>query len=138
MPSDDALPHDAPRVLLVDDDLFLSARILSVLRRLGYRAESVRTISDAEEAARVGQDLVILNFGSRRLGTLETIERLKGAGAPRLLAYLSHVKIPDVREAVLAAGADRIVPNSAVSQRLPEILTRIFANEPLPSDIDEE
>lgn len=128
---------DTPRVLLVDDDLFLSARILSVLQNLGYEAEVVRTIDQAVEKTS-GAALVILNFGSSRLGSVETIRKLKSAGAPKLLAFLSHVKIPEVREEVIAAGADRIVPNSAVSQRLPEILARLMANEPLPDDIEDD
>ena len=138
MPPEPDSPANGLRVLLVDDDLFFSARILSVLKKLGYSAEAVRTVSDAEAKTREGQDLVILNFGSPRLGGLATVRALRAAGAPRLLAFLSHVKIPAVREEVLAAGADKIVPNSAVSQRLPEILTRILADEPLPQDIEVE
>jgi CheY-like chemotaxis protein len=124
----------SPQVLLVDDDLFFSARILSVLRKLGCRASCSRVLEEAEERVREGQDLVILNFGSARLGDLAAIRRLREAGAPKLLAFLSHVKIPAVRDAVLAAGADRIVPNSSVSQRLPEILARLLADEPEPDD----
>src|SRR5215207_6830079 len=92
------------RVLLVDDDLFFSARILSALQKLGYRADVARTVELATEKTRDGQDLVILNFGSKSLGDLELIRQLRAAGAPKLLAFLSHVKIPPVREAVLAAG----------------------------------
>ena len=124
------------RVLLVDDDLFFSARILSVLQKLGHKAEVARTVADAEAQTRAGQDLVILNFSSPRLGDLEAVRKLRAAGAPKLLAFLSHVKIPPVRESVLAAGADRLVPNSAITQRLPEILIRLGANEPLPEDLE--
>jgi CheY-like chemotaxis protein len=138
MPSTPQTTDSSPRVLLVDDDLFFSARILSVLQRLGCRAETARTVEQAEERTRAGQELVILNYGSARLGGLDTVRRLREAGASRVLAFLSHVKIPAVREEVLAAGADRIVPNSAVSQRLPEILTRLMANEALPEDREDE
>jgi CheY-like chemotaxis protein len=137
MPVEEVPPHNTQSVLLVDDDLFFSARILSVLRNLGFRAEAARTVAEAEQKTRSGQDLVIFNFGSARLGELETIRSIKSAGAPRLLAFLSHVKIPAVRDAVLAAGADSLVPNSAITQRLPEILARLMSNEPLPDDLED-
>jgi CheY-like chemotaxis protein len=131
-------PPQSNRVLLVDDDLFFTARILSVLRRLGYSATSVRTADQAMELCGDRPDLVIFNLGSPRLGGVDTIARLRGAGAQRLLAFLSHVSIPAVRDQAIAAGADRIVPNSAISQRLPEILARLFAGQDLPPDLDSD
>lgn len=137
MPTENQPAGDALRVLLVDDDLYFSARMISVLQKLGHKAEVARTVPDAQEKSRAGQDLVILNFGSASLGSLDVIRELRSAGAPKVLAFLSHVKIPAVREEVLAAGADRLVPNSAITQRLPEILARLSSNEPPGDDFGE-
>ncbi len=126
--------NDAPvRVLLVEDDLFFAARILSVLRKMGCEVERATYLEDALEKTRNRDpDVVILSFASKRLGGIESIRMLKSqAGARRILSYLSHVKIPEVRDAVLAAGADRIVPNSAITMRLPDILGRVLRGEPV-------
>ncbi len=116
------------RVLLVNDDLLFSARILSVLRQNGYLPETASTPQQAlEKAADLSPALVILNLGSERLGGLETLRRLKSeAGAPRVLAFLSHVRIPQIRAAALEAGADKLCPNSAVSLRLSTLIQQVM------------
>jgi DNA-binding response OmpR family regulator len=116
------------RVLLVNDDLFFSARILSVLRQNGYLPETASTAQQAlERAAALSPALVILNLGSERLGGLQTLRRLKSeTGAPRVLAFLSHVRIPEIRAAALEAGADKLCPNSAVSLRLPTLIRQVL------------
>jgi len=118
------------RILLANDDLFFSARILSVLTNLGYQADRASTQEQAlQKAAADRPALVILNLAAPRLGGLELARRLKAeAGAPRVLAFLSHVNIPDVREEALAAGVDRIVANSAISLRLPDIVREVLGS----------
>ena len=121
----DAPPH----VLLVEKDLFFAGRILSVLKKAGCRTRAIRTPAEALEAAeRETPDLVMLNLASPELGGTNLIRDLKALSQPpRVLAYLSHVKIPAVREEVLAAGADKLCANSAVSLRLPGIVRDVLA-----------
>ena len=120
-------PH--PHVLLVETDLFFAGRILSVLKKAGYRVSTAASAQQALHAAeRDRPDVVMLNLATERLGGVALVRDLKSLdSAPRVLAYLSHVRIPAVREEVLAAGADRLCPNSAVSLRLPDIMREILA-----------
>jgi CheY-like chemotaxis protein len=120
-----------PKVLLAEDDLFFSARLLSVLDKLGYQTYTARTQDEAlQKAAEIRPPLVILNLASKRVGGAELIRRLKGREpAPRVIAYLSHTRIPEIRDEVLAAGADKVCANSAITMRLPQILEQVLSDE---------
>lgn len=122
-------PQDATFVLLVESDLFFTARILSALEKSGYSVRTARSAKDALSAVNEQPPaLVLLNLAAPALGGIELIRRLKAnRPAPRVLAYLSHVKIPAVREEVLAAGADKLCANSAVSLRLPQLVRDVLA-----------
>jgi two-component system response regulator MprA len=134
------MTNTALRVLLVNDDLFFSPRILSVLKNMGHEASTANTVEQAlQKMAADKPDLIIFNLNSQRLGGMETIRRLKSeGGAPRLLAFLSHVKIPDIREEVLAAGADKLCANSAITMRLPDIVNRVMNSSPAADDAEDE
>ena len=128
------------RVLLAEDDLFFSARILSVLDQLGYKTDTAKTQEEATRKAAEGRPtLVIVNLASRRLGGAELIRQLKaGESAPRVIAYLSHTRIPEVREEVLGAGADKICANSAITMRLPQIVQQVLSEDTGPAVEDDE
>jgi CheY-like chemotaxis protein len=117
--------------LLVDNDLFFAARILSVLQRAGYPTEQAASMEQAlEKVEALRPALVILNLASARSGGIDLIRRLKALpDPPRVLAFLSHMQIPAVREEVLAAGADRLCANSAVSLRLPDLVREVLHGE---------
>jgi CheY-like chemotaxis protein len=117
--------------LLVDNDLFFAARILSVLQRAGYPTEQAASMEQAlEKVEALRPALVILNLASAHSGGIDLIRRLKALpDPPRVLAFLSHMQIPAVREEVLAAGADRLCANSAVSLRLPDLVREVLHGE---------
>src|SRR5438309_923843 len=122
------------RILLVDDDLFFSARILSVLTKLGYATERAATADDAlVKLAAAPAEIVIVNFGSRKLsisGALDLVQRVKSRyRVARVVAYLSHTKIPAIRAQANAAGVDRLCANSAITMRLPDILRSVLGGE---------
>jgi DNA-binding NarL/FixJ family response regulator len=120
---------DRIRVLLVENDLFFTARILSALGKMGLETRTAATRDAAESSlAEYGPQLVILNLATPALGGIHTIRRVK-ADLPnsRVIAYLSHTKIPDVRAEVLEAGADKLCANSAISMRLPDIVRDTLA-----------
>src|SRR5690242_14147936 len=91
-----------------------------------------RTAASGEAAERTLEDfrpnLVILNLASPALGGAGLIRRIK-SGSPdtRVVAFLSHTRIPDVRAEVMAAGADKLCANSAISMRLPDIVRDTLA-----------
>ena len=125
-------------VLLVNDDLFLSTRILSVLKQLGIATTYATSLSQARESlesCRPG--LVMINLNSTRLGGVQAITELKSFGSARILAFINHTRIPEIKSAAITAGAERIVANSAISMRLPYILRSMMRLEP-PAPEDEE
>ncbi len=118
------------RILLVDDELFFAARILSVLRQHGYEVERAATADEAQLRIPVDRpDLVILNLASPKLGGIPLARQLKEAGVRRLMAFLNHTRIPEVREEALAAGVDQLCANSAITNRLPELVERALRGE---------
>jgi len=120
---------DATRVLLIENDLFFTAKILSALDKMGCSSTTVSRRDEIEPKLSEGRtDLVIINLASPVLGSIETIELVKSLpDAPKVLAYLSHTKIPGVRDQVLDAGADKLCANSAISMRLPALVRDVLA-----------
>lgn len=122
------MPESVPTILLVESDLFFSARILSVLKKSGYGARSATTPDQALALLKSARPaLAIVSLNDPRLSSLDLIRHLRATeGAPPVLAYLSHVRIPALREEALAAGVDKLVPNSAISLRLVTILEEVL------------
>lgn len=106
------------------DDLFFRARIESTAAAAGVPllvsrslAELVRRI-DADGGAAV---LVDLGMASAP----EAIATLKGRTAPpAVVAWGSHVD-QEAMDAARGAGADRVLPRSAFTRRLPELLREL-------------
>lgn len=120
-----------PSVLVVDNDLFFSARILSVLDLAGFNAKLVSTREAAErELLDRKPDMVILNLASPALGQVDLIRHVKAVSpTTKIVTFLSHMKIPEVRAEVMTAGADKLCANSAISMRLPDIVRDAFAGK---------
>ncbi len=122
----------SPHVLLVENDLFFASRILSALDKAGYMSERAANREEAErKLGERSHSLVIINLASPALGGTELIRQIKSHRAagepPKVLAYLSHIKIPDNREEVMAAGTDKLCANSAISMRLPDLVRDVLA-----------
>ena len=135
-----------PCVLIVNDDLFFTARIESTLRKLGYQVEIAgnlpTTLTMVQQFAPI---LTIVNFGSERVQPYAVVRQLKAQPNPApILGFLSHVKIPAVRQEVREAGCDLLVANSALSLRLPQLVAKLApldgtsANLPAASQIADE
>jgi len=126
----DSAQQQRARILLVDTDLIFTSRICSVLERAGY---SVKTASDATAALNAVRgadppvDLVICNLASPAAG-LPLVRAVKAIpDAPKVLAYMSHVKIPAIRAETMEAGVDKLCANSAVHLRLPDLVSAVLA-----------
>lgn len=107
------------------DDLFFSAKIAETARHLGVPVALVSRFD--EVLPRIRQErpaLVVFDLNSRRCRPLEMIRALKAdpdlKGIP-ILGFLSHVQT-DLKKEAAAAGCDTILPRSAFSERLPELL----------------
>ena len=112
-------------VLAVVNDLFFSAKINEAAKRAGVSLQYVTTGKDLLEKAKSHPALIIfdLNFDAAR--PLELIQQLKQDAALkdiRLLGYLSHVQ-EDLKLAAQQTGCDTVLPRSAFSMHLVEILS---------------
>ncbi len=116
------------RVLVIEDDLFFSVRIESVLQKMGY---AVAVIGDHNKAVEYARDnrpaLVIINFGSDRLAPADTVRHIKELpDAPLVMGFVPHVWMPQVRPNAMAAGCDLLVANSALVMRLPQLVAKLL------------
>lgn len=113
------------RVLALVDDLFFGAKLLETAQRLQVPLGLVRSPDEAIASARAGRPgLIILDLNAQGCQPLETLRRLKAeadiADIPTL-GFFSHVQ-QELKSAAAEAGCDRILPRSAFSATLPDIL----------------
>lgn len=110
-------------VLVVVPDLFFATRIATTAGLLGVRIRPVE-MAEAHGACRAEPPaLVILDLHAPG-DPLALARALKSDPATRelpIVAFYSHVE-RELREAALAAGIDRVMPRSAFTARLPDIL----------------
>ena len=113
-------------VIAVVNDIFFSAKINEAAKRAEVKLEYVTSGSILLEKAKTNPALIIfdLNFDAAR--PVELIAQIKADAALKdlkLLGYLSHVQ-EDLRRRALEAGCDEVLPRSAFSMNLPQILSR--------------
>ena len=118
-------------ILVVENDLFFSARIESVLKKLGYAVEVIGNKELALEYARRHKPaLAIVNFGSDRIAPADVTRHLKELpDPPPVLGFCPHVWMPQVRPNAIAAGCDLLVANSALTMRLPQLVAKLLQIE---------
>lgn len=112
-------------VIAVVDDLFFASKIRGTAEQAGVRVVFVKTVADAAEKAQSeAPALIITDLNARSWDAVELARVLKGdddlKGIP-LLGFFSHVQT-ELQQAAIAAGFDRVLPRSAFSRNLSEIL----------------
>jgi CheY-like chemotaxis protein len=112
-------------VLAAVDDIFFSAKIEEVAKRVGVRLiQALDAGQLSEKLAATTPELIILDLNSRACSPLDAIRRIKSdpkfTGTP-VLGFFSHVQV-ELEQAALQAGCDRVIPRSKFSANLPEIL----------------
>jgi PleD family two-component response regulator len=114
------------RVLAAVDDIFFASKIRGAAESLGVEYDSARTVESAIDKAKANvPNVLIADLHSQRCNPFALAESFKGDAELRdipLVGFFSHVQT-EVRERALAAGYDRVLPRSAFTLRLPEILT---------------
>ena len=119
-------------VLAVVSDLFFSAKINEAAKRAGVTLEYVTAEKDVLEKARSNPALIIFDLNFDAVRPVELIGELKGDSALKhinLLGYLSHVQA-ELKMRAQQAGCDVVMPRSAFSMNLPQILSSIPASTP--------
>ena len=128
--------HDAPtRIFCFIDDLFFTAKIQETARKLGVKVEFVKgdkevvsRITDAPEAERPRLLVFDLNNANAKPMTLIPKFKTKFKKAVSVIGFLSHLQ-GDLKAKATEAGCDTVMPRSAFSQSLPNLLRRYGVEE---------
>ena len=119
----------ARTVIAAVDDMFFAAKIRAVAEHLGVNVQFARSASAVMEAACAdNMSLVVVDLHSQKCQPLELARQLKpdpNLSPITLVGCFSHVETELQREAE-AAGYDRVMPRSAFTRNLPQILSGDF------------
>jgi len=122
------------RIFAFVDDLFFLAKINETARKLGVKVEFVKTDKDVFE--RIGQNgndkpsLIIVDLSSLTSKPLTIIPKLKSKlkKDTNIIGFVSHVQ-GELKVKAQEAGCDMVLPRSAFSQNLPQLLRRHSVQE---------
>jgi len=128
--------HDAPtRIFCFIEDLFFLAKIQETARKLGVKVEFVKgdkdvvhRILDTPEAERPALLVFDLNNLNAKPMTLIPKFKTKFKKSVSIIGFLSHVQ-GDLKLKGIEAGCDVVMPRSAFSQSLPNLLRRYGLEE---------
>ena len=117
------------RVLAAVDDLLFASKIRGTAERLNVTVEFAKKAGTLFDLAKAETpDLIILDLNSEKLDPLGLAKDIKAdeqlRGVP-LVGFLSHVQT-DLMRLAQDAGVDQVMPRSAFTKFLPEILTGEF------------
>jgi CheY-like chemotaxis protein len=111
-------------IVAVVDDLFFASKIRGTGEQVGVQIQFVKSIDAAAGKARDEAPallIVDLNAGCDAVELARTFKGDDKLNAIPLLGFFSHVQTELQREA-LAAGFDRVMPRSAFTKNLADIL----------------
>jgi PleD family two-component response regulator len=127
--------EDAPaKIFAFIDDLFFVAKIQETSRKLNIKVEFVKTDKDIFDKLSQNGDgkpsLIIFDLNNASAKPLAIIPKLKAKlkKETAIIGFLSHVQ-GDLKVKALEAGCDMVLPRSAFSQNLPQLLRRHAAGD---------
>ncbi len=124
----------ASRIFAFVDDLFFLAKIQETARKLNVKVEFVKTDKDLmERMQQNGEEkpsLIIFDLNNANAKPLTLIPKLKSRlkKGTSIIGFLSHVQ-GDLKQKAHEVGCDMVLPRSAFSQNLPQLLRRHGAPE---------
>jgi hypothetical protein len=129
--------HDAPtRIFCFIEDLFFLAKINETARKLGVKVEFVKG-TDKDAVARILEApendrarLIVFDLNNANAKPMTLIPRFKTKfkRATSIVGFLSHLQ-GDLKAKATEAGCDTVMPRSAFSQSLPNLLRRYGMEE---------
>jgi hypothetical protein len=127
--------EDAPtRIFLFIDDLFFFAKINETARKLGIKVafvknepQTIAKIVEAPEDERPSLIVFDLNNAGAKPMTLIPKIKSKLKKGTSVIGFLSHLQ-GDLKAKAIEAGCDMVMPRSAFSQNLPNLLRRHGSN----------
>jgi hypothetical protein len=127
---------DAPtRIFCFIDDLFFQAKIQETAKKLGIKVEFVK--GEKETVARIldtpeemKPTLVVFDLNNLNAKPMSLIPKFKTKfkKATSVVGFLNHLQ-GDLKMKALEAGCDTVMPRSAFSQSLPNLLRRYGMDE---------
>jgi PleD family two-component response regulator len=126
------LPHreDATsRIFAFVDDLFFLAKIQETARKLNVKVEFCKAEKDLLDHLQQNGDekpsLIIFDLNNANAKPLTLIPKLKTKlkKGTSIIGFLSHVQ-GDLKQKAHEVGCDMVLPRSAFSQNLPQLLRR--------------
>jgi len=131
-----AVRHDAPtRIFCFIEDLFFLAKIQETARKLGVKVEFVKgdkdvvqRILESPEGERPALLVFDLNNLNAKPMTLIPKFKAKFKKSVSVIGFLSHIQ-GDLKLKGIEAGCDVVMPRSAFSQSLPNLLRRYGVEE---------
>jgi CheY-like chemotaxis protein len=122
------------RIFAFVDDLFFAAKIQETARKLNVKVEFAKSDKDlAERMLQNGEEkpsLIIFDLNNANAKPLTLIPKLKAKlkKGTSIIGFLSHVQ-GDLKQKAHEVGCDMVLPRSAFSQNLPQLLRRHGAPE---------
>ena len=122
------------RIFAFVDDLFFQAKIQETARKLNVKVEFAKIDKDlAERMKQNGEEkpsLIIFDLNNANAKPLTLIPKLKAKlkKGTSIIGFLSHVQ-GDLKQKAHEVGCDMVLPRSAFSQNLPQLLRRHGAPE---------
>jgi hypothetical protein len=128
--------ENAPtRIFCFIEDLFFQAKIQETSRKLGVKVEFVKAeketvarLTDAPENER--PTLVVFDLNNLNAKPMTLIPKFKAKfkKATSIIGFLNHLQ-GDLKMKAIEAGCDTVMPRSAFSQSLPNLLRRYGMEE---------
>jgi hypothetical protein len=120
----------ATKIYCFVDDLFFLAKIQETARKLGVKVafvkndpESLPTLTEASESDHPALIVFDLNNANAKPMTLIPKLKTKFKKTASIVGFLSHLQ-GDLKAKAVEAGCDSVMPRSAFSQNLPNLLRR--------------
>ncbi len=131
-----AIPEDAPtHIYFFIEDLFFTAKIQEVARQQGVKVAFMKPDKDvvahlAELHDHEHPSLIVFDLNNVAAKPLTLIPKLKNKlkKGTSILGFLSHLQ-GDLKQKAVEAGCHTVMPRSAFSQNLPNLLRRYGVEE---------
>ena len=117
------------QIILFEDDLFFSSKIENILKNSEYDLKifprGIEALKTLRENPAV---LILINLASHSLNPLNLISDIKTDPDLKIipiLGYCGHTQ-KELIEQARNLGCDKIVPNSVIVSKLPNLLNQFF------------
>lgn len=112
-------------VLVVMADLFFSATIVDIAKKLGMSVQLLRDREAVLEQIKTQPCAVIFDLNYAAVDPVGLIRQIKASPETRdirTIGFVSHVQM-ELKTRAQEAGCDVVLARSAFAQKLPELLT---------------